>query len=112
MSEVEQAVEVWKANGGYRKTGLLQPLAAADIGVSRYRLTCWLHQQGMKYTDWIASLRIEEAKRTLVAHPGWSNDAVAQHCGFTDRTVLQRTFKKLTGLTPQKYLESLRNTEL
>jgi hypothetical protein len=107
MSEVEQAVEAWKARGGYCQTGLLQPLAAQAIGISRYRLTTWLHQQGLKYTEWIAQLRVEEAKRTIVAHPDWSNDAVAQHCGFTDRTVLQRTFKKIEGITPQKYLENL-----
>ena len=107
MSEVEQAVEAWKARGGYCQTGLLQPLAAQAIGISRYRLTAWLHQQGLKYTEWIAQLRVEEAKRTIVAHPDWSNDAVAQHCGFTDRTVLQRTFKRIEGITPQKYLEDL-----
>ena len=107
MSEVEQAVEAWKARGGYCQTGLLQPLAAQAIGISRYRLTTWLHQQGLKYTEWIAQLRVEEAKRTIAAHPDWSNDAVAQHCGFTDRTVLQRTFKRIEGITPQKYLENL-----
>ena len=107
MSEVEQAVEAWKARGGYCQTGLLQPLAAQAIGISRYRLTTWLHQQGLKYTEWIAQLRVEEAKRTIVAHPDWSNDAVAQHCGFTDRTVLQRTFKRIEGITPQKYMEDL-----
>ena len=107
MSEVEQAVEAWKARGGYCQAGLLQPLAAQAIGISRYRLTAWLHQQGLKYTEWIAQLRVEEAKRTIVAHPDWSNDAVAQHCGFTDRTVLQRTFKRIEGITPQKYLENL-----
>ena len=107
MSEVEQAVEAWKARGGYCQTGLLQPIAAQAIGISRYRLTAWLHQQGLKYTEWIAQLRVEEAKRTIVAHPDWSNDAVAQHCGFTDRTVLQRTFKRIEGITPQKYLENL-----
>ena len=107
MSEVEQAVEAWKARGGYCQTGLLQPIAAQDIGISRYRLTTWLHQQGLKYTEWIAQLRVEEAKRTIVGHPDWSNDAVAQHCGFTDRTVLQRTFKRIEGITPQKYLENL-----
>ena len=107
MSEVEQAVEAWKAHGGYCQTGLLQPIAAQDIGISRYRLTTWLHQQGLKYTEWIAQLRVEEAKRTIVAHPDWSNDAVAQRCGFTDRTVLQRTFKRIEGITPQKYLENL-----
>ena len=110
MSEVEQAVEAWKARRGYCQTGLLQPLAAQAIGISRYRLTTWLHQQGLKYTEWIAQLRVEEAMRTIVAHPDWSNDAVAQHCGFTDRTVLQRTFKKMEGITPQKYLENLEAT--
>ena len=107
MSEVEQAVEAWKARGGYCQTGLLQPLAAQAIGISRYRLTTWLHQQGLKYTEWIAQLRVEEAKRTIAAHPDWGNDAVAQHCGFADRTVLQRTFKKIEGITPQKYMENL-----
>ena len=106
MSEVEQAVEAWKARRGYCQTGLLQPLAAQAIGISRYRLTAWLHQQGLKYTEWIAQLRVEEAKRIIAAHPDWSNDAVAQHCGFTDRTVLQRTFKRIEGITPQKYLEN------
>ncbi len=111
MNEVEQAVEAWKARGSYCQTGLLQPLAAQDIGITRYRLTAWLHQRGLKYTEWIALLRIEEAKRIIAAHPDWSNDAVAQHCGFTDRTVLQRTFKKIEGITPQKYLENLSKVE-
>jgi AraC-like DNA-binding protein len=105
--EVEQAVEAWLARGGYRQTGLLQPQAAQDIGISRYRLTAWLHQRGVKYTEWMAQLRVEEAKRTIAAHPDWGNDAVAQHCGFADHTVLQRTFKKIEGITPQKYLENL-----
>ena len=101
MSEVEQAVEAWKARGGYCQTELLQPLAAQAIGISRYRLTTWLHQQGLKYTEWIAQLRVEEAKRIIAAHPDWSNDAVAQHCGFTDRTVLQRTSRKSRASRPR-----------
>jgi AraC-like DNA-binding protein len=105
--EVEQAVAAWLVRGGYRQTGLLQPQAAQDIGISRYHLTAWLHQRGVKYTEWMAQLRVEEAKRTIAAHPDWGNDAVAQHCGFADRTVLQRTFKKIEGITPQKYLENL-----
>ena len=107
MREVESAVEAWQARGGYRQAGLLQPMAAQDIGISRYRLTTWLHQRGLKYTEWIAQLRVEEAKRIMAIHPEWANDAIAQHCGFADRTVLQRTFKRIEGITPQKYLEKL-----
>ena len=38
------------------------------------------------------------------AHPDWSNEAVALHCGFSDRTYFQRKFKDLTGLTPNDFL--------
>jgi AraC-like DNA-binding protein len=104
MEAVGVAVEAWTAREGHCQPGLLLPLAAADIGIPKYRLTCWLHYKGMKYTDWIAALRVEEAKRTIKAHPEWQNEAVAEHCGFTERTML-RTFKKLTGMTPAQYAE-------
>ncbi len=77
-------------------------ISAQDIGINRYRLTVWLHQQGLKYTEWIAQLRVEEAKRTIKAHPEWSNDAVARHCGFNERSLF-RAFKKITGTTPAQY---------
>ena len=54
-----------------------------------------------------SSVDIEALAGGLAVHPDWSNDAVAQRCGFTDRTVLQRTFKRIEGITPQKYLEDL-----
>ena len=102
MQAIDEAVASWTARGGHRQAGLLLPLAAADIGVPKYRLTCWLHQNGLKYTDWISALRVEEAKRIIKAHPDWQNEAVAEYCGFTERTML-RTFKKLTGMTPAQY---------
>jgi len=107
MNEVEQAVEAWKARGGYLQPGLLQPQAAQEIGVSRYRLTCWLHQKDTKYSEWIAQLRVEEAKRVIKEKPGLSNDAIAQHCGFSDRTAFQKKFKKHTGMTPLQYAERI-----
>ena len=106
-TEVEQAVEAWKARGGYRQSGLLQPQAAQDIGVSRYRLTCWLHRQNLKYSEWIAALRIDEAKRVMKVHPKWTNDNIADHCGFSDRTAFQRTFKRITNMTPLQYADCL-----
>jgi hypothetical protein len=104
MQAIDKAVAAWTARGEHCRTGLLLPLAAAGIGVPKYRLTCWLHQKGLKYTDWIAALRVEEAKRTIKAHPDWQNEAVAEHCGFTERTLL-RTFKKLTGMTLAQYAD-------
>lgn len=104
MSAIDEAVAAWTERGGHLRNGLLLPLAATEIGVPKYRLTCWLHQKGLKYTEWMAELRVDEAKRVIAAHPDWSNEAIAEHCGFTDRTLL-RTFKKLTGMSPAQYAE-------
>lgn len=107
MQRVEQAVEQWTARGAHLKSGILQPMAAAEMGIPKYLLSAWLSQQGKKFNPWLADLRIEEAKHLLKAHPEWSNDAIAQNCGFADRTTLQRTFKEKTGMTPTQYIESV-----
>lgn len=107
MQKVEQAVAAWTARGGYRQSLLLQPFAAADIGIPKYQLKEWLQQQGLKYSEWIAALRIDEAKRVMKVHPKWTNDNIADHCGFSDRTAFQRTFKRITNMTPLQYADCL-----
>ena len=102
----EDAVNEWIMHGGYLKCGILQPDAANEIGISKYFLKKYLHFKGFTFCNWIALLRVEEAKRILKAHREWSADAVAEHCGFSDRTVLQRTFKKFVGVTPAQWAEN------
>ena len=48
-------------------------------------------------------LRIEEAKRQLKKHPEWSNDTIAEHCGFSSRNYFQTIFKKQTGVSPSEF---------
>jgi AraC-like DNA-binding protein len=103
---IESAVNEWINDGGYRQAGLKLPNAADAIDVPQYQLSAWLRQQGLTYASWINSLRIEEAKRTLCEHPDWNNEAVAQHCGFNDRSYFQMVFKKETGLTPSDFHEA------
>lgn len=103
MHRVEIAVGQWVAKGGHLKSGLKLPTVAEELGVPRYLLTAWLRNQDLKYADWMTDLRIEEAIRVLTEHPDWSNEYVAQHCGFTDRTYFQRKFKEKTGLSPSDY---------
>ena len=103
MQRVEHAVKQWVAKGGYLRNGIKQPYVAEELGVPRYQLTMWLHNQNLKYADWITELRIEEAKHTLGEHPEWSTEAISQHCGFSDRSYFQRKFKEKTGLSPSDY---------
>lgn len=105
MKWVDMAVERWKNSGGFLEGGLTLPHAANAIGVSKYHLSCWLRQNNLRYNDWITDLRIAEAKHMICNHPEWNNDAVAQHCGFADRSYFQRKFKEKTGLSPVEYFE-------
>lgn len=101
---VEHAVEQWKEESGYLKSGLKLPAAAEAMQLPRYLLSAWLKQQGYHYNEWLTNLRIDEAKRTLKEHPDWSNEAVALHCGFTDRSYFHKKFKEKTGYSPSEYL--------
>ena len=104
MQRVEHAVAQWMSTGGHLKSGLKLPSAAEEMQIPRYLLSGWLRQNGRHYSEWLAELRIEEAKRTLREHPEWSNEAVAQHCGFSDRCYFQKVFKDVTGMTPAQYI--------
>lgn len=104
MLRVEHAVEQWKERGGHLKSGMKLPAAAEDMQLPRYLLSAWLKQWGRHYNDWLTMLRIDEAKQVLKEHPDWNNEAVALHCGFTDRSYFQKKFKEHTGYSPAEYL--------
>ena len=107
---IDKAVEQWLAAGGHLKNGLTSPIAADAMGIPRYQLTEWVKTSGYaSFSRWIVGLRIEEAKRTLLAHRDWSNETVADHCGFS-RSHFQKTFKKETGFSPSEFLEANRTT--
>jgi len=107
LQHVEEAVNLWVADGSYLRSGIKMPVAAEAIGVPRYLLSAWLKKRkNCTYASWMNNLRIDAAKRVLTDHPDWNNEAVAQHCGFSDRSYFQKKFKEATGLTPADYLET------
>ena len=108
LQHVEEAVNRWVEKGGYRQSGITMPAAAEAIGTPRYLLSAWLKKkENRTYASWMNSLRIDAAKRVLREHPAWSNEAVAQHCGFSDRSYFQKKFKEATGQTPADYTEGM-----
>lgn len=106
---VEKAVSQWLEVGGYLRNGITVQQADDEMHVPRYQLTAWLktteHEQ---FSHWLTQLRIKEAKRQMLAHPEWSNDTIAEHCGFGSRSYFQTVFRKQTGMTPSAFLENAR----
>ena len=101
---IEQAVMTWVDKGRYKQSGITIQTAAEEIHISRHQLTSWLKTTEQElFNPWLTNLRIEEAKRLLNQHPDWSNDTIAQMCGFSSRSYFQNVFRKQTGMTPAQY---------
>lgn len=72
----------------------------------RYQLSAWLKTTEQElFSPWLTYLRVEEAKKQMKAHPEWSNDIIAEHCGFASRSYFQTVFRKNTGMTPMQFVE-------
>lgn len=62
---------------------------------------------GMGCSEYIALKRIEKAKQLLEASEK-NIYSIAEECGFKDANYFIRTFKKLEGITPNKYKQAKR----
>lgn len=101
---IGKAVERWIAKGGHLHSGITIQTAADDMRIPRYQLKQWLKTTDQKlFNPWLTNLRIEEAKRQLREHPEWSNDTIAERCGFSSRNYFQTIFKKQTGISPSEF---------
>ena len=109
QKRLEEAVKLWIANGKHLRNGLTVQQAADEMHVPRYQLTSWLKTtEQEQFSSWLTRLRIEEAKHLMQLHPEWSNDAIAEHCGFGSRTYFQTVFRKYTGITPTAFIDSMK----
>jgi AraC-like DNA-binding protein len=103
---IAAAVDGWLAAKRYQQPGLTIHAVASEMGISRTSLRAWLYTtERCLFSQWIARLRIEEAKCLLLEHPDWSNETVAKACGFSDRIYFHRLFREIAGTTPIKWIE-------
>lgn len=110
QKHTEAAIQRWIDNGKHLRGGITAQQAADEMHIPRYQLTAWLKStEQEQFSSWLTHLRIEEAKHQMQLHPEWSNDVIAEHCGFNSRTYFQTVFHKYTGMTPTAYLETVKH---
>ncbi|SEN55322.1 AraC family transcriptional regulator [Paenibacillus sp. OV219] len=76
---------------------------------AKYARTLFKQATGLSLTRYLATLRMERAKE-LLRRGGLSIAEVAAECGYDDLHYFSRLFKKLEGLPPRAYGDSLRGT--
>jgi len=82
---------------------------AKAVGMSEDYLSRLFNRElGLSPWDYLNRLRIQHAKERLRESDD-SIQVVARRVGFHDRAYFSRTFRKLTGLSPQSFRESPRS---
>lgn len=80
---------------------------AARLNIPSHHLSQLLNE-GMdtNFYDFVNRYRVEAVKQRLkdAKYRHYSILAIGLECGFTNKTTFNRTFKKLTGMTPSEFL--------
>lgn len=104
QSQIEEAINQWRSEGGFKDIGLTLASFTRRIMVNRADFTAYLMiKHSMNFRTWLSTIRVEEAKRLMKEHSAYSNEVVSLECGFSSRVYFQRVFKERTGLTPAEW---------
>ncbi len=90
-------------------------LKIADLAVvantSSHALSYVFNQFLQKsYYDYINEYRVEEFKTAIQKekYSRYTLEALSEHCGFSSRASFFRSFKKVTGITPNEYIKNIK----
>lgn len=104
MNKIENIVQKWRLENGYRDSNLTLTSFTRRIRISRSDFTAYLFANRYKsFRTWLSSIRVKEAQLLMKEHPEYSNEVVSMECGFSSRVYFQRVFKERTGKTPTEW---------
>lgn len=96
----------WRRQQGYGVSELNSTSLASRLNVPKRQLVQYLREvEGKTFRVWLSDLRLAEAKQLIIAHPEYSNETIAESCGFS-RSHLQAKFKESTGLTTNEWRDA------
>ena len=94
-------IAVWVKDKAYtHEQFTLEELAARLYTNKTYLSTFIKDEYDMNFSGWVASLRIDEAKRIMTKNPEKKLQEVAFECGFSSLTYFSSVFSKSEGISP------------
>lgn len=114
---IAEMIGLMQRGGNGSGIGKGEDQAEPDIdGVARsygmtpkYARALFKQATGLSLTRYLATLRMERAKE-LLRRGGLSIAEIAEQCGYDDLHYFSRLFKKLEGMPPRAYGDSLRGS--
>ena len=97
-------IAVWmKAKAYTHEQFTLEELAARLYTNKTYLSTFIKDEYDMNFSGWVASLRIDEAKRIMLKEPEKKLQEVAYECGFSSLAYFSSVFSKSEGISPSAW---------
>lgn len=105
---LHEKAQRWVERGCYRTPGITIEHVARDMGTNRSYLSRYLNEEcHVNFYEWVAQLRIDEAQSLMSTHPSMLIEQIATRVGFTSASTFSSTFKKIVGITPNKWRNQL-----
>jgi AraC-like DNA-binding protein len=103
---IEKLKKVMAEGKPFLRTDFSQPDLARQCGISVHQLSQVINNGlGKNFFEWMASYRIEEAKRLLKEQPNIKIEEIAEQVGYNSKSSFNTAFKKITGSTPSAFRE-------
>jgi AraC-like DNA-binding protein len=97
-------IAVWmKAKAYTHEQFTLEELASSLYTNKTYLSTFIKDEYDMNFSGWVASLRIDEAKRIMMKKPEKRLQEVAFECGFSSLAYFSSVFSKSEGISPSAW---------
>jgi AraC-like DNA-binding protein len=98
---IDARVDAWIAGKGFTQQGMTRDKLAAMLFTNRSYLSAYLNRyRKQTFAAWINTLRIEEARRLMLQHPGMNMQEIAFRVGYSHRSHFSRRFTGQTGCSP------------
>ena len=97
-------IAVWVKTKAYtHEQFTLEELASKLYTNKTYLSTFIKNEYDMNFSGWVASLRIDEAKRIMMKEPEKRLQEVAFECGFSSLAYFSSVFSKSEGISPSAW---------
>ncbi len=107
FKRLEQALNVWVQEKRYCEYDRSREEIARELKTSKDVLHHYFTTtKGIDFKTWRTQLRIEEAKRLLLANRNASTNMIAEAAGFSDRSNFHRQFVRIVGCSPKEWRDS------
>ena len=106
-------VTEWIQEKSYLKDQFTIDDLATRLYTNKTYLSSFIKEEfGMNFSSWIASLRLEEAKKMMSEHPDAKLKDIAYNVGFSSLPYFSSVFAKSEGVTPSAWMKEIsRNAE-